>query len=48
MALLVLTEEISKSMDDRKLTIGILLDLAKAFDSVNHKILLDKLPILWN
>ena len=43
MALLELTDGISKSIDERKLTVGIFLDLAKAFDTVNHKILLDKL-----
>ena len=55
MALLELTDGISKSIDERKLTVGIFLDLAKAFDTVNHKILLDKLqyygirgtPLKW-
>jgi hypothetical protein len=43
MALLELTEDISKSMDEKDITIGVFIDLAKAFDTVNHKILLEKL-----
>jgi len=43
MALLSLTEEISRSMDNKNFTIGVFIDLAKAFDTVNHKILLEKL-----
>ena len=43
MALLELTEEISKSIDDRNYTVGVFIDLAKAFDTVDHKILLQKL-----
>lgn len=43
MALLELTDSVSKAIDDRDTTIGVFIDLAKAFDTVNHKILLDKL-----
>jgi hypothetical protein len=43
MALLELVDEISKSIDDKKYTVGVFLDLAKAFDTVNHQILLSKL-----
>ena len=42
-ALLSLTETIKKSIDSGKFGCGIFLDLQKAFDTVNRKILLQKL-----
>ena len=42
-AIIELTDKISKAIDDGKYTIGIFLDLSKAFDTVNHDILLKKL-----
>ena len=41
-ALLSLTESIKQSIDNGKVGCGIFLDLQKAFDTVNHKILSGK------
>ena len=42
-ALLSLTESIKQSIDSGKIGCSIFLDLQKAFDTVNHRMLLDKL-----
>ena len=38
-----LLEQITKSIDNGKFAITLFLDLSKAFDTVNHSILLSKL-----
>ena len=43
MALLDLVDKISASIENNEFTIGIFIDLAKAFDTVNHNILLSNL-----
>ena len=42
-ALLQITEKIKETIDNKKYGCGIFIDLRKAFDTVNHKILLKKL-----
>ena len=38
-----LTDNIKKGIDDKKYTCGIFIDLCKAFDTVDHTILLNKM-----
>ena len=42
-ALLHVTDEMLKAMDDKKISALVLLDMSKAFDSINHDILSQKL-----
>ena len=42
-ALIEITDQIRLAMDNNKITCGIFVDLSKAFDTVNHHILLGKL-----
>ena len=42
-ALLSITEEIIKNLENGIFTCGVFIDLEKAFDTVNHKILLSKI-----
>jgi hypothetical protein len=43
LALMKLVDDLTKAIDDKQLTVGIFVDLAKAFDTVDHQILLNKL-----
>ena len=43
LALIQITEKIKESIDNKKYGCGIFIDLRKAFDTVNHSILLTKL-----
>ena len=43
---ITLVDRITKSLDNGNIAVAILLDLKKAFDTVDHKILLKKLDML--
>ena len=43
MALIILLEKITSSLDKGEFTISLFIDFRKAFDTVDHHILLDKL-----
>ena len=46
-ALIQLCDQLLKNMDNRKMNCVAFLDVKKAFDSINHKILLHKMHILF-
>ena len=43
MALMLLMDKITQSMDNGEFVVGVFLDFSKAFDTVNHSILLSKM-----
>ena len=45
-ALLSVTDDLLKAMDEKKISILVLMDMSKAFDSINHDMLLFKIRSL--
>ena len=43
MAILDLVDKFSQKIDSKNYSMGSFIDLSKAFDTINHKILIDKL-----
>ena len=43
MALMLMMDQVTKALDNGECVIGIFLDFSKAFDTINHSILIDKL-----
>ena len=47
LAALELTDKIRREIDQKKTPFSVYLDLSKAFDTLNHAMLMKKTPILW-
>ena len=48
MALMRMVDDISNEINNTNFTIGIFIDLSKAFDTINHKLLIKELKPLWS
>ena len=47
MALIEITDNIKCLLDERNYVIGLFIDFKKAFDTIDHKIVLKKIRMLW-
>ena len=46
-ALINVSENLLKAIDEKSAALLVLLDMSKAFDSLNHNLLLEKLRKTW-
>ena len=46
--LTVLVDKLVKSLENEDYVVGVFLDFSKAFDTIDHEILLAKITILWD
>ena len=46
-ALINVAENLLKAIDEKSASLLVLLDMSKAFDSLNHNLLLEKLRKTW-
>ena len=46
LALVDLTDKIAQAIDNKKVTVGVFIDLSKAFDTLNHEILMGNCNIM--
>ena len=47
MALIILMDRLITALKEGKIVLGFFLDFSKAFDTINHDILFNKLEIIW-
>ena len=48
MALLKMISDITNELENKNYSLGVFIDLSKAFDTVDHTILIKKNVSLWN
>ena len=48
MALLDFYDKVTESIESNNYTVGIFIDLQKAFDTIDHSILIKKIGLLWH
>ena len=47
-AILLIVNQLYQSFDESKFTLGIFIDLSKALDTVDHKLVTKKARVMWD